>query len=239
MEKINYNHHLILIQTLPTSSTRSPPPQHINDPIANSGCTGHYLDDLTKIVHTREPSENPNILKLPNSSTMASTHQSQTPLNHLSSQAKHAEIFPKLHSSLISIGQLCDHECIVTFDKHKVIVSKNKDIITEGYRDPTNGLWKFPFHHSAQNNKQANILEPQSCNYSRPMAPQHSRAYRPTSQQDLAIFYHQILCCPTKCTLLQAIKYGFFSMWERLTEKLISKYLPESEITAKGHLYQQ
>ena len=28
-------------------------------------------------------------------------------------------------------------------------------------------------------------------------------------------------------------------MWPGLTEKLISKYLPESDITAKGHLYQQ
>ena len=140
VEKINYNHHLSLIQTVPTSSTRSPPQPHINDPIADSGCTGHYLDDLIIIVQTREPLENLINAKLPNSSTMTSTHQAQIPLTHLSSQAKYAEIFPNLHSSLISIGQLCDDECIVTFEKHKVIVSKNKDIIIEGYRDPINGL---------------------------------------------------------------------------------------------------
>ena len=181
MERINYNHHISLIQTLPTSITRSPPQPHINDPISDSGCTGHYLDNPTTIVHTREPSENPINVKVPNSSTMASTHQAQIPLKNLSSQAKHAEIFPNLHSSLISIGQLCDDECIVAFDKHKVIVSKNKDIIIEGCRDPTNGLWQFPLHHSAQNNEQDNILEPHLCNHSRPMAPQHPRAYHPTS----------------------------------------------------------
>ena len=71
------------------------------------------------------------------------------------------------------------------------------------------------------------------------MVPRQPRAYRPTSQQDLATFYHQILCCPTKRTLLQAIKDGSFSTWPGLTEKLISKYLPESEITAKAHLDQQ
>ena len=70
------------------------------------------------------------------------------------------------------------------------------------------------------------------------MVPQHPRSYCPTSQQDLSIFYHQILSCPTKCTLLQVIKDGAFVTWTGLTEKLISKYLPESEITAKGHLYQ-
>ena len=182
MEKINYNHHLSLIQTLPTSSTQSPPQTHTKNPIANSGCTGHYLDALKKIVQTREPSENPINVKLPNSSTMASTHQSQIPLEKLSSQAKHAELFPNLHSSLISIGQLCDDEFIVTFYKHKFIVSKNKDIIIEGYRDPTNVIWRFPLHHPSQNNKQANMMEQSTCNNIRPMEPRHPRAYCPTSQ---------------------------------------------------------
>ena len=177
-------------------------------------------------------------MKLPNSSTMASSHQSQIPLRNLSIQAKYAENFPNLHSSIITIGKLCDDEYIVTFDKQKVIVSKNRDIIIEGYRDPTNGLWQCPFHHPAQNNKQENILEPHLCNHIRPMAPRQPRAYRPTSQQDLSIFYHQIIWCPTKHTLLQAIRDGSFSTWPGLTDKLISKYLPESEITSKGNLDQ-
>ena len=71
------------------------------------------------------------------------------------------------------------------------------------------------------------------------MAPRHPRAYRQTSQQDFTVFYHEIMCCPTKRTLLQAIKDGYFSTWPGLTEKLISKYLPEQQITEKGHLYQQ
>ena len=72
---------------------------------------------------------------------------SPDPTNFVSSKAKHAEIFPNLHSSLISIGQLCDNDFIVTFDKHKVIVIKHKNIIIEDYRDPKNGLWKFlPYH---------------------------------------------------------------------------------------------
>ena len=103
------------------------------------------------------------------------------PTKKLSSQAKHAEIFPNLHPSLISIGQLCDDECIVTFDKHKFIVSKNKDIIIEGYQDPTNGLWRFPLHHPDHNNKQVNIMDPHLCNHSRPMASRNPREYCPTS----------------------------------------------------------
>ena len=64
---------------------------------------------------------------------MESTPQAHIPLKKLSSQAKHAEIFPNLHSSIVSTGELYDDERIVTFDKHKFIVSKNKDIIIEGY----------------------------------------------------------------------------------------------------------
>ena len=98
-----------------------------------------------------------------NSSTMESTHQYQTQNFFLSGQAKHSEIFPDLHSSLISIRQFFEDGFIVTFDKHKFIVIKNRDIIIEGYREPTNGIWIFPLHHPAQNNKQANIMEPHLC----------------------------------------------------------------------------
>ena len=133
---------------------------------------------------------------------MASTQQAHILLKNVSGKAKHEEMFTNLHSSLISIGKLCEDECKVTLDNHKVIVSKNKYLIIEGYRDPKNGLWRFPIHNPAQNNKQANILEPHLCNHSRTMAPRHPRAYRPTSQKYLEFFYHQILFCPTKRTLL-------------------------------------
>ena len=67
------------------------------------------------------------------------------------------------------------------------------------------------------------------------MAPRHPRAYWPTSHKYLAIFYRQILWCPTKRTLFQAIKDESFSTWPGLIENLILKYLPESKITAKDH----
>ena len=71
------------------------------------------------------------------------------------------------------------------------------------------------------------------------MVTRHPRAYRPTPQKDLATFYHLVLYCPTKHTLLQEIKYVSFASWPGLTEEPVSKYLPESDITAKLHLDQQ
>ena len=68
------------------------------------------------------------------------------------------------------------------------------------------------------------------------MAPQ---SIFPNIPARLRFFYHHILCCATKLTLIQAIKDGSFKTWSGLTERLISKYLPESYITAKGNLDQQ
>ena len=117
-------------------------------------------------------------------------------------------------------------------------MSKTKDKIIEGYPDPTNGLWWSPPHHPSQNNKQSNMLEHITYNHIRTMAPRHLRAYLTTSHKYLSIFYHHILCCPKKRTLIQEIKDGSFGTWTGLTERLISKYLPESEITVKGNLNQ-
>ena len=69
-------------------------------------------------------------------------------------------------------------------------------------------------------------------------ATEHQSIY-PNIPARISNFYHQILCYPNKRTLLQEIKDGSFSTCPGLTEKLISKYFPESEITAKGHLDQK
>ena len=102
-------------------------------------------------------------------------------------------------------------------------------------------LWCFPLHNPIQGNQQSNIIahstRKQWSQHIKPMAPRHPRSYNPTYQEDLAIFYNQILYYKKNRTLLNAINYGSFVTWPGLTEKLISKDIPESEITPKGHLY--
>ena len=78
---------------------------------------------------------------------MVYTKQDQLPLQNLS---KHAKILHTIHSSLISIDQLCDEECIVAFDKHKVVVTNHYKTIIEGYQDTMGGLWCFPFNDPSQ-----------------------------------------------------------------------------------------
>ena len=106
----------------------------------------------------------------------------------------------------------------------------------EGYRDSVNGSWRFQFHYSSQVNQQPKIIEhnPQTnqktskhwCQQIKTKAPQHPKEYLPTSQHYLAIFYHQIICCKKKLTLLQAINYGLLLNMTRSHRKNNYKVSP-------------
>jgi hypothetical protein len=63
----------------------------------------------------------------------------------LPQDARRTHLLPGLtHSSLVSIGKLCDEGCEATFDKNKVVVSKDKMPVLTGTRDTRTGLWRFP-----------------------------------------------------------------------------------------------
>lgn len=59
------------------------------------------------------------------------------------------------------------------------------------------------------------------------------------TNKDLITFFHTACCSPVPTTWIKAIENGQFATWPGLTPKLIRKYLPSSEYTAKGHLKQE
>ena len=78
----------------------------------------------------------------------------------LSTKAKVGHIFDGLQSgSLISIGQLCNDDCVALFMKYDIKIFKDGKVIIVGERNDTNGLWDIPLapkpmltpqlHHSA------------------------------------------------------------------------------------------
>jgi hypothetical protein len=65
--------------------------------------------------------------------------------SNLSTSACKVHIFKDLQSaSLISLGQLCDDNCVVTLDKKKLQVTKNNKLLLQGTRNPSDGLWDIP-----------------------------------------------------------------------------------------------
>jgi hypothetical protein len=80
---------------------------------------------------------------LPDSTHVQATHSGLLPLHHgLSKTAKTAHVLDGMtNSSLISIGQLCDDDCIAILDKRRLQVFKNSKCILLGPRNKTDGLW--------------------------------------------------------------------------------------------------
>jgi hypothetical protein len=68
-------------------------------------------------------------------------------------------------------------------------------------------------------------------------APRHTAnfSYHCTTKENNVKFMHQSLCNPTKSLLLVAIQQGFLRGAPHLAEKAITKYLPPSAATPKGH----
>ena len=57
-----------------------------------------------------------------------------------------------------------------------------------------------------------------------------------STKEELAQYYHQCLLSPPKPTILQAIDNQPFKTFPGLTYELISKHLPPSTATDKGHM---
>ena len=71
---------------------------------------------------------------LPSRDTITTNIEGIISIPSLSQQATNTKIFPKLNYSLISLGQLCDDDCIITRTKHKLIIKKNNHIVLQGNR---------------------------------------------------------------------------------------------------------
>ena len=109
--------------------------------ILDSGCTGHYIHVHTP--HTDRQPANPSItVLLPNGSSIQSSHTATLSLHpNLPPSARLAHIFPTLTSgSLLSIGLLCDHGCVATFQTDSVTITLNDTLLMRGHHAPLTGL---------------------------------------------------------------------------------------------------
>jgi hypothetical protein len=127
-------------------------------------------------------------------------------------------ILPGLvRNSLISVGQLCDNGCNVTFTQEQVTFSKNGKCVMYGSRDPISRLWRVDL-------KQKFETKQVQCNHA------HDNSY----QKDLINYLHTACFSPVKSTWITAIKNGHFTSWPGLTEHALEKHLSKSTSTTKG-----
>ena len=174
------------------------------------------------MTNLRSPSK-ATIVQLPDEATISSSHEADLPIYALSNAAKKVRIFPDLSSSsLLSIGQLCDDNCIALFHKDILQIIKNNKVILEGLRNRTDGLWDVPLP----------VLSP-------PMESANAIIRKNKSKRQLAEYYHACAFSPVLRTFAEAINNGNFHSWPGLQELALHKHLKRTEAVSMGHLDQE
>ena len=80
--------------------------------------------------------------RLPDGSTMDSSHIATLQLSGLRNQARQIHIFPKIKTApLISLGVLCDDRFTITLDKQEMSGQKNEQEIIKGARNKKTVMW--------------------------------------------------------------------------------------------------
>ena len=161
--------------------------------IADSGASQHYLmqSDEKHCTDINNVTNGP-LVKMPNNNYIRGSRSMSLQLHPTLSQgAQKAHSFDTLKSgSLISIGQLCDDDCVAIFTKYDLRVMKDGTLIIKGKRNKANGLWHIPLSPS---NESQIIPTSEEC---------HSAIYNQSTKADLAGFIHACMFSPAPSTLL-------------------------------------
>jgi hypothetical protein len=95
--------------------------------IADTGATGHHLDAAAEphCINVTPTNEGPSV-RVTNGQNIETSKRATVPLaKELSNKAKVGHMFDDLKSgSLLSIGQLCDDDCVALFSKYDVKTHK-------------------------------------------------------------------------------------------------------------------
>jgi hypothetical protein len=142
----------------------------------------------------------------PKGSIMYSTHVANLDIPHLPAAARQVHIVPDLAShTLLSIRQLCDAGCDVTFNTNAVTVSHQHQLLLQGTRTAVTRLWHFDLPHP---------IPPPPITDERAMS-----AVGSATPAELVAFAHAALFAPALSTLAIALKKGFVQNFPGLTEK--------------------
>ena len=146
-------------------------------------------------------------------------------------RAKTAHVLAGItNASLLSIGQLCDDNCIAILDKKKIEIFKDNACVLTGTRNTADGLWDIPLPGATSLISQSNTT------------PRHqANAIIRKDLTNTQLVQYLYGCCgsPAVKTWKTAIANGNFITWPGLDSLPIDKNLPKSVASAMGHLDQE
>ncbi len=173
--------------------------------IGDAGATSTFLMTGAPVKNMKV-SKKPLAIQLPNS-----THTCNLDIDLLPEEATEVHIVLDLaHTSLISICQLCDNGCTVTYDKHACKVYCINNLVWLGTCKPKTGLWVLLL----QPNKPPTKSTQSNHNVTQYYA---NSAYTITSKAELIKFLHQCAFSLTTSTWIKAINNNQFPTCPGLT----------------------
>ena len=201
--------------------------------LPDTAATAHYLhpSDLPHCSHVAHTTSVPTV-QVANGHIIKPAFSATLQLSiKLSHKAQSSHVFKDITTgSLISMGQLCDIDCVAIFTKYGVNILKNKQVIITGLRDCTTGLWNVPLVSSPPIKPPRMLSHPNQAN---------SIFRQDITKRELDQYFYAAAFRPFNSTLLAAINNGHFTSWFGLSAGLISKHLPQYPFTVKGHLDQE
>ena len=216
--------------------------------IADSGATSHFLVTTAPTIN-KTTATCPLSVKLPDGAIIKSTHTCDLNLPQLPGTARTGHIIPGLaNHSLISVVTLCNAGCQVIFEKTACIVKYDGKTILCGTKCKRTGLWMLPlinnapeYQHATTSSSLAHNMTqlPSQYDLVTPTLQLMNSVHETTNKAELAEYLHQCLFSPTPATLIKAIKNDQLISFPGLTEELITKHLPPSTATVKGHMHSQ
>jgi hypothetical protein len=190
----------------------------------DSGCTAHFLLANAKCSNKKSTTM-PLAVRLPNGDTITSTHTATLNVPSLPHAARKAHILLGLaQHSLLSVGQMCDRGCSVTFTASNVTVTNGESKVLTGLWDKESSIWRPPLEPAPPLN----------------FGQEHSahNVYEQKSITDTITYLHACCFSPVTDTWIKSIQNGHFATWPSVTVANVRKYLFKSDATAKGHINQ-
>ena len=187
---------------------------------------------LSNIRSTSSPVQ----VLLPNNQIMASTHEAYLNIPGLPRSARHVHLFPSMEgtSPLLSIGQLCDHECTATFSANEVCIRHHDRVIIRGVRSPVTRLWYADLASL--------VAAPPTAPCDSTTTDVAAAAIGGTQIHSLSdarrvAFFHAALGSPALTTLLAALDRNLLVL-PTISSAIVRRNSPNPVATAQGHLDQ-
>jgi hypothetical protein len=159
------------------------------------------------------------VIKIPDGTTIKSTHVTEIKLPMLQPAARKAHIVPALNNcSLLSLGQLCDAGYNILLKADTLSVLNGGNTILTGCRNHSSGMW------------QIKLPKDDSWHMSHHLGKQ--------STADMVAFAHATLFSLALSTLEKALAKGYLTNFPGLTAQSLQKFPPISVPMTKGHLDQ-